>query len=377
MLIATAGFGVIASVVVARSVGPAGRGTIVTLTVWGQVLGWLAILSLDKALIVLTSGHRPMVSPEEGLQAARRIVLATSCLAIVASILLGSHFFSNAWLILALAGLAVATAQAELVGSWLLARAHRRAFIVWRLLQPAMYLIILLTLAIFLRTADIRLRTDAMGIGASASMLIPVLVILVYFRPKLRVAARGLLSLLRFAAAAYVGTILQYLNGRLDLLALSFLVSSAGLGYYSVGAALGQLTLVTANAGVVRGITGEAKSTDFIGLAFAGTLAAVVIVSSPLVIPLVFGQAFVPAVPIARILAIGGVANYALQGASGRLLARRLPWMVVLSQGLGVAVFVSGIAIFRTLQGVAWASVVSFVVSLLVAHAALRITDEH
>src|ERR1700693_2853514 len=43
MLIATAVTGVVASIVVARSIGPAGRGTIVTLTVWGQVLGWLAI----------------------------------------------------------------------------------------------------------------------------------------------------------------------------------------------------------------------------------------------------------------------------------------------------------------------------------------------
>src|SRR5438477_11424 len=94
ILIGNAATGILASIVMARSIGPAGRGTVVTLTVWGQVLGWLATLSLDKALVVLTAGTRPVVSPDEGLQAARRIIIGTSCLAIAGSLLLGSHFFS-------------------------------------------------------------------------------------------------------------------------------------------------------------------------------------------------------------------------------------------------------------------------------------------
>src|SRR5438874_1772220 len=75
MLIGNVAAGVLASVVVARSVGPAGRGSIVTLTVWGQMLGWLATLSLDKALVVLTAGNRPVASPEEGLKAARLTII--------------------------------------------------------------------------------------------------------------------------------------------------------------------------------------------------------------------------------------------------------------------------------------------------------------
>src|SRR5207248_5751268 len=136
----------------------------------------------------------------------------------------------------------------------------------------------------------VQVRTVAMGVGATASVVIPVVFILVRMSAQLRVARRGFLPLLRFAATAHLGTILQYLNGRLDLLALSFLVSPSSLGYYSVGAALGQLSVLTANAGVVRGITGEAKATDFIGLGLACLIAAFVIVASPLLIPLVFGK---------------------------------------------------------------------------------------
>ena len=70
MLVTTQAAGVIASIVVARSVGPAGRGTLLTITVWGQILGWLAAFSLDKAVVVLTSGQEPVSSPDDALRTA-------------------------------------------------------------------------------------------------------------------------------------------------------------------------------------------------------------------------------------------------------------------------------------------------------------------
>jgi O-antigen/teichoic acid export membrane protein len=374
MLIAAQVAGVLAAIVIARSVGPAGRGTVVTLTVWGQILGWLAAFSLDKAIVVLTSGKDAVASPDEALRAVRLPVLGASCLAIIASVFLGRHFFSSGWLIAALAALAVATAQAELIAGWLLATGRREVYITWRLVQPALYLAIMIAAALFLGTINVPDRTVVMGVGAAASMVVPVGLVLAGPLRRPRAAGRGVVALLRFGAAAQVGNILQYLNGRLDLLALTFLVSVAGLGYYSAGAALGQAAMLMASAGVLRGITGEAKRTDFVGIGIATILAGVVIVASPVLVPFLFGASFEPAVPIARILAIGGVANYALQGACGRLLGRRQPWLVAFSQGVGVAAFGIGIAASHTLQGVAWSSVVSFTVSLVVAQVALRRT---
>ena len=372
MLLLNAGAGIVASVVVARSVGPAGRGIVVTLTVWAQILGWLATLSLDKALVVLSTGNRPLITPAEGLKAVRTPLVGTSLLALGASVVLGYRFFGNAWLTVGLAALALATIQAELIGAWFLATEQPRAYIGWRILQPALYLIILCGIAILMRATEASQRIVAMGLGASASMVIPVAIVSLIVRTSAERKLRKIPALLRFAIAAHLGTILQYLNGRLDLLALSFLVPAADLGLYSVGSALGQLSVLTANAGVVRGITGESKTTDFMGLAMATAFAVVVILTSPFVIPLVYGGRFSEAIPIARILAIGGIANYALQAASGRLLSRRQPWVVVVSQGVGVAVFVIGIALFRTLEGVAWSSVASFIASAAIAHVALR-----
>jgi O-antigen/teichoic acid export membrane protein len=376
MLIAAQVAGVLAAIVIARSVGPAGRGTVVTLMVWGQILGWLATLSLDKALVVLTSGKDPDASPDEALRAVTLPVLGTSCLAIIASFFLGRHFFSSGWLITALAALAVATAQAELIAGWLLATRRRLAFIAWRLTQPTLYLAVIIAAAFLLRTISSQDRTVVMGVGAAASLVVPVTLVLGALLRRPRAAQRGVAAFLRFGAAAHVANILQYLNGRLDLLALTFLGSVAGLGYYSAGAALGQAAMFMASAGGLRGITGEAKRTDFVGIGIAAILAGVVILASPVLVPLLFGASFEPGVPIARILAIGAVVNYALQGACGRLFARRQPWATALSQGIGVIVFTAGIAASHTLQGVAWASVISFTVSLIVAEMALRITSQ-
>lgn len=375
MLVASQVAGVLAAIVIARSVGPDGRGTVVTLTVWGQLLGWLAAFSLDKALVVLTAGKDAVASPDEALKAVRLPVLGTSCLAIIASFFLGRHFFSSSWLIAALAALAVATAQAELIAGWLLATRRRLAFITWRLVQPTLYLAIMIAAASFLRTVSLQDRTVVMGVGAAASLVVPVTFILGRLLRRPRVASRGLGPLLRFGAASHVANILQYLNGRLDLLALTVLVSVAGLGYYSAGAALGQAAMLMASAGGLRGMTGEAKRTDFVGIGIAAILGGVVILASPVLVSLLFGASFQPAVPIARILAIGAVVAYALQGTCGRLFAKRQPWFVALSQGIGVIVFMAGILASHTLQGVAWASVISYAVSLVVAEIALRITD--
>jgi O-antigen/teichoic acid export membrane protein len=376
MLVASQAAGILAAIVIARSVGPDGRGVIVTLTVWGQILGWLAALSLDKALLVLTSGKDAVASPDEGMQAIRLPVFVTSVLAVVASFFLGLHFFSSSWLVVALGALAVATAQSELLAAWLLAVRGRWAYVSWRLLQPTIYVALMVALAYVLRDSTLSLRTIGMGVAASASMVIPVVVALILLSRRWSGRGRGLRKLMRFAVATEVASILQYLNGRLDLLALTFLVSSAGLGYYSVGAALGQVTIVMASAGSLRGITGEAKSVDLVGIGGAIVLALVVIVASPFLVPLIFGASFMPAVPIARILAAGGAVNFALQGACGRLVGRRRPWMAVFSQGVGVAVFAVGIAAFHSLEGVAWSSVASFVVSLVIAETALRATSQ-
>ena len=368
--------GVIASIVVARSVGPAGRGTLLTVTVWGQILGWLAAFSLDKAVVVLTSGKEPVSSPDDALRTVRLPVLGLSGLAVVASVVLGRHFFSSAWLIGALAAYTVAAAQAELIAGWLLATGRRAAFVAWRLLQPTLYVLLIVIAAVALRGISTADRTVALCVGASLSVILPVVLVLGVLPRRPMFSTCAMRPLLRFGAATQVANVLQYLNGRLDLLVLTFLVSASARGDYAAGAAVGQIALLMAAAGAIRGMTGQAHRTDFVGIAMSMALAAIVFVLAPTVIPLVFGSSFEGAVPIARILAIGAVVNYALQAADGRLLWQRRPWTVVCTQGVGVVVFAIGIVAFPTPEGIAWSSVVSFAVSFILAQIALLLRGE-
>src|SRR5437763_514779 len=93
MLIIGQAGGVLACVVVSRSVWPTGRCIVVTLTVWWQILGWLAAFSLDKALVVLASEKDGEVRPDDALRAVRPPVLILSGIAVLVSFLLGRRFF--------------------------------------------------------------------------------------------------------------------------------------------------------------------------------------------------------------------------------------------------------------------------------------------
>jgi O-antigen/teichoic acid export membrane protein len=169
-----------------------------------------------------------------------------------------------------------------------------------------------------------------------------------------------------------VANALQYVNARLDVLTLSFLVSSSSLGVYAVGASLGQSVVLLGSAGVIRGITGKATRADLRGLALTSTFAAAVMLLAPFLIPRIFGEEFENATAVAQILCVGGVLNYALQGLAGRLLGQGRAIAVAVAQAAGLPAFAAGIAISRTLEGVAWASNASFAISLVVALVLVR-----
>ena len=372
MLLASQGAGVLTSIVVARSIGPSGRGIITALTTWGQVLGWVAAFSLDKALIVRTSGAHALTGADDGLRVARAAVTALSIPTIAITVVVGRSLFSDAWLSLALVVIAVATAQTELVSGWLLARRWRERFTAWRFVQPVFYLLTTVAVALAFRNAGLYTRTLAIGAGAAASVAIPVLIACIFLprRPFAKTDHIG--AFLRFGVAAQTGNLLQYLNGRLDILALSFLVTPRSVGYYVVGAGVAQATLLLGTAGVVRAMTGETARWDGVGIAIACALAAVVAVISPFAIPWIFGADFRPSVPIAQILALGGPVNYGLQVACGRLLAANRPWEVAVAQGAGVVFFGSIIVAAPTVRGAAWASVLSYAVSFVIAEQRVR-----
>jgi O-antigen/teichoic acid export membrane protein len=374
MLLTSQAAGVVASVVIARSVGPSGRGVLTALTTWGLTIGWLTALSLDKSIVVLARTEDPPVPPGVGLAIARRIVVALSPGALFLAFAVGWPIFHNWVYVLILATTALAVAQLELATGWALGRQRQGLYVILRLAQPSLYLASAVFLAVAFAGLGVHTRTRFIAIGTVVAVVLPVLLFTgrVHVRATKEDIARFRGPLVSFAVRAQVANALQYVNARLDVLTLSFLVSSSSLGVYAVGASLGQSVVLLGSAGVIRGITGKATRADLRGLALTSTFAAAVMLLAPFLIPRIFGEEFENATAVAQILCVGGVLNYALQGLAGRLLGQGRAIAVAVAQAAGLPAFAAGIAISRTLEGVAWASNASFAISLVVALVLVR-----
>jgi O-antigen/teichoic acid export membrane protein len=363
--------GTVASVVIARSVGPAGRGSIITLVVWAQLLGWISAFSLDKAIVVLSrSSTARAIDPDGALAWSRRMVTMLSVPVAILCLVLGRHLFHDwVWSIYLVIG-SLATAHGELNAGWLLAKKRMVGFILYRLAQPTLYFAGCTLVALLLHSDSTQVRVTALAVATVISLVVPV--VLVFFitpwRIRTRIPGNGLF---RFAASAQVANAMQYLNSRLDIVSLSLLASPREVGLYSVGYATGQATVLLGSAGIIRGITGRATKLDRGGVLATALLGCLIALFSPIVIPLVFGQAFTPSIRVAQIIALGGAISYAMQSVSGRLLGAGRPWLMALAEGCGAVAFGIGIAISRQIDVVALSSVASFAVSLAVAQLCL------
>lgn len=208
-------------------------------------------------------------------------------------------------------------------------------------------------------------------------MIVPVAIVHLRapFRMMERVDGRKLRS---FAAITQLSSAMTYLNSRLDILCLSIFSAPERVGIYAVGLAAGQAAVVLGTAGIVRGITGSAKSMDRNGVVWTLLLGLAIAALSPMIIPWVFGAVFEPSVRVAQIMGVGASVNYALQSTDGRLLGAGKPSLVAIAEAAGAAAFGIGIAISLNLEVVALADVGSFVVSLVIAQIFLhRIWDRN
>lgn len=366
MLVGTQGFGFLASVTVARAVGPSGRGTLVALGVWAQVLGWTACFSSDKAIAVLGRSRGEGAALADRLyRGASRLTWYTIPVVSIVGYLLGGRLFSHWYLSVALCAGLAASARFELRLGWLLARANMRAYAGFRMIQPSAYLLITVAIVGLSRSQSYETRTAALALGLVLSLLAPVVCAHLAWGRRQGEGRWPMRSLVSFAAPAQLGAGLQFLNGRLDLLLLPFVASTREVGLYAVAASAGQLIVFLGSAALVRGIVGEPGTADVIGLATVALSALALVLIAPIIVPLVFGEPFRPAIGAARILIVGGVFGFGLQDISGRLLGQGRAWQLSLVQGLGAGSFLLGLTFASTIRDVALANAGSYVVAVV------------
>jgi O-antigen/teichoic acid export membrane protein len=377
-----------AVLMLARALGPTGRGTIAFITVSALVLARVAGLGVGEATAVLAAKRADRRAALLANLVLFMFVSALIAAALACSILLSAEGERPAGIGSAeLAILGAATLVSALVeagASFLLGcgRLRRLALItataswIYPVLLAGIWLAGGLTVAraalAWVVGESIRalllLRSSLRGVGVA--------------RPSLQLL-RGAMS---FGLRAWAGTLSRFLNFRIDQILMGFLASEAALGIYAVAVnaseALLYLPAATATALLpVAARAGAAERGDQIVRAFRSaaivTAGAMVVAAAigPLLLPLLFGDAFRPSVEPFLLLLPGAVGFAAIAVFSSGLMASSSPGLSslgpVVSLVVGVALDLVLIPRFDA-NGAAAAASAAFLAGGVAALAAYR-----
>jgi O-antigen/teichoic acid export membrane protein len=360
-------------VVIARALGPSGRGEAIAIAMLAINLGMLASCGSGQA-----TAYRFARDPGSG---ARLVTAWAAILGVLALVAFAIGQLALPVLFDAQSGDAIALARIYLVTivlvlcaaltNGLLLGAEEYLFVnAVRLAQPAIVAVV----QIVLWALDALTVESALATAAGSSLLVQaaavrrVLARTGGFGPLDRSLARETLSYgFRGQGAVLAGT----LNQRLDLLILPAFVAAASIGLYSIAANVSLIVYTLAQsfssillpAAVRRGSRGPAtvaRSLRAVGaIALAAGLALFVVARPAL--ELVDGEALGDAATSLRLLLPGTVLLAAASVLLAGLYAAERPGRATLAQATGLVVTVVGLLVFVPDEGITAAAIVSTV----------------
>lgn len=294
-----------AVLILARSLGPTGRGTIAFITVSALVLARVAGFGMGEATTVLAARR---VEARGALLSNLILFMVTSALVLggVGFVLLSSLAGERPAGVelpelMILAGAAVVIALIEAGGAFLVGcgRLQRLA-----LITATAYWIYPVVLGVVWLVAGLTVTRAALAWLASEAIIAIVL---------LRQSARGvglarpsfrlLFESIHFGLRAWIGSLARLLNFRTDQILMGFLASEAALGIYAVAVNTSEvlLYLPTATATALLPVAARAEPLQraehtlgafrSVALVTAGAVAVAALLG-PFLLPVVFGSAF-------------------------------------------------------------------------------------
>ena len=304
--IAAFGFSLITNIILARSLGPDGRGIYAVAVLVPAIVSLLAQLGIGPANVYFVS--KRILDPDElvGHSLALALLLGTLCL----GILLGYALLTGARSLFGIEATYIIVTALSLPFSLFTAFlqgllqgverfAHYNAVLLVQYASPALCLFVALVIV----------RAGAMGAVASwtAAAIITALAALYSATTVARISVRlrrsTLSQLLRFGMISYLGSVTSFVNYRFDVLIVNLFAGTRQVGLYAVGTGLAEVVWYLANAaGIVlaprvastRGEEGDritamvCRVVTLLAIVFGGLLA----VAAPFVVVLFFGEAF-------------------------------------------------------------------------------------
>lgn len=375
----------VTGIVIARTLGPAGRGEYAAIVTWFGVILVVGELGQTAATTYFVA-REPRRAPAY-LATARTVMLASGSVVLVLGIILapllapGDSEMVRGYRLMFAACVASFIAASYIFS---LQAVHIEHWNVARVAQPAGFLlaVVLLDLA------------GHLGLMSTLAALVGTIVAqtalawwlcgrhrLTGGRPELALAS----PLTRYGAGQLAASVPGVVTGRLDQLVLSVAVAPALLGHYAVATSLAALAVPLASAlGSVAfpRIAADSLSTHTVGRlqwrAVGASAAVAVVVMLPLaglapwLVPRVFGADYRQAVGLVELLAPGGVLLAVGQVCGDLLRGHNQPYAVARAQAVAAAVTVLLLATLVPLIGVAGAAVASSVAAAVALVLMLR-----
>jgi O-antigen/teichoic acid export membrane protein len=336
-------FSTLTSIVVARVLGPAGRGDyFLAVSLVGLALQ-LGALGLHSSNVYLVSADRTRLAP---LAANSLVVsLVIGVLAFVLLLLLAPLWFPSLdRFTIVLAALTVGPALYGLLVSNLLLGVNRlHQFNAAELLAR---LLPLLFIGLVALAGSLSVQSAVLANGV-ATVLVALL--LLWMSP-VRWPIRGDWSLLRagvgYGARAYCAALLGFMLSRIGGLMLANQGTAEQLGQLSIAMQLADLmVMLPATIGVLLfpRLVGDQQGRDRLTLRTLKVVAVMMLVAcilalvlAPVLVPLVFGAAFDESVRLFRLMLPGVLALSLISVISQYLAAQGIPWSLVASWVVGL-----------------------------------------
>jgi O-antigen/teichoic acid export membrane protein len=382
---------VVTGIIVARALSPDGRGELTALLTIAQVFGWLAALSASRSI-----AYRLSIEPDAGAR------LRTTWLAVLPALaLLGILAAQLALPVLLsaqrpetvdIARLYVLTIALTVLGEIVqgLVAGHQ-AFVRWSVMKLYPPLFTVVAYAI-LWPLDALTLESALLVNAASLAALPIAGLLWLARVDgpgrvdLQIARRTL----TYGVKGQLATMSAAVNLRLDLLVLPAVLVAGEVGQYAVATSVAAIVITLAGtlwgiampAAARRGAEGHRTIVASLHVTFVlgCALAAGVLALAPLLVPLLYGEAFEPAVGPLQLLLPGAIllpcANVLVSG----LYAVDRPHYGAFAHLAGAVVTGVGLAAFLESGGIAAAAIVSsvayglvFVVAIVLYRRATRL----
>lgn len=373
----TLALNLLTGIIVARALGPDGRGALTAVITAPPVLGWVLGMGCGKAVTYFLTRN-----PALGAQLFTTwlvIMIPTAIIAVtIGELALPTLLSAQSDATLSIARLYMPTIVlvllSDLIAGLILGEQNFLLFNILRLVQPAgaasFYIILWL--------AGLFSLESAIAIQALTTLIVVVASITHVVRrhglawPDLEIGKSTLWYAIRTHGEVISGTI----NQKLDLLIIPAFLTAATVGFYAIAANMsfivvmisGSLATILLPAATHRGESGRGlvvkslHSTILIGLVLGGGL---FLLAGP-VIRIMYGEPFEESILLLRILLPGAVVYAAAGVFINGLYAENKPFAATLAQALGMVTTVVGLLAFLRSGGILAASIVSTIAYFLV-----------